>query len=150
MTKRKRYTVQCLYPMWFTNTVHVEGERLDEACAKAIERANDDSAWRSLDDVGNTFICKIVKGHHDDCWADNANVVTIPPQYRENPERHVAMQLLTALRAVTDWMREHTSPRDVHSPHALMIDAMLAIGEAEKLGVVMPDAPAATSEADAS
>jgi hypothetical protein len=38
-----------------------------------------------------------------------------------------APDLLRTLRALTDWAREHTSPRDANSPHQLIIDAMEAI-----------------------
>jgi hypothetical protein len=39
--------------------------------------------------------------------------------------------LLAALKALTDWGREHTSPLDQNSPHALLISACRAIERAE-------------------
>jgi hypothetical protein len=45
----------------------------------------------------------------------------------------VNTRLLEALRALTDWAREHTSPRDANSPHDLLIQAVAVIEEADKL-----------------
>jgi hypothetical protein len=41
-----------------------------------------------------------------------------------------APELLAALEALTDWGREHTSPRDDNSPHLLLIAAMEALTKA--------------------
>jgi hypothetical protein len=41
-----------------------------------------------------------------------------------------APRLLAALEALTEWAREHTSPRDENSPHALLIEAVAAISQA--------------------
>ena len=42
-----------------------------------------------------------------------------------------APDLLAALRALTDWGREFTSPTDANSPHALLVAACAAIARAE-------------------
>lgn len=42
-----------------------------------------------------------------------------------------APDLLAALKALTEWGREHTSPRDENSPHSLLIAAVAAIAKAE-------------------
>jgi hypothetical protein len=39
-------------------------------------------------------------------------------------------ELLAALKALTDWCREHTSPLDENSPHTLLVDACTAIDKA--------------------
>ena len=41
-----------------------------------------------------------------------------------------APELLTALEELTDWGREHTSPRDENSPHRLLINARAALTKA--------------------
>lgn len=41
--------------------------------------------------------------------------------------------LLEALRALTDWGRDNTSPRDANSPHNLLIRAVEVIAEADKM-----------------
>ena len=41
-----------------------------------------------------------------------------------------APELLAALEALVDWGREHTSPSDANSPHALLADAAHAINKA--------------------
>lgn len=38
--------------------------------------------------------------------------------------------LLVALQGLLDWGREHTSPRDPNSPHALLVAAQDAIDKA--------------------
>jgi hypothetical protein len=42
---------------------------------------------------------------------------------------------VTALRALTDWGRTHTSPLDANSPHALLIQATEALAAAENVPV---------------
>lgn len=42
-----------------------------------------------------------------------------------------APELLATLKALTDWGRDHTSPRDENSPHALLVAAVAAIHAAE-------------------
>jgi hypothetical protein len=43
----------------------------------------------------------------------------------------VNTELLEALKALTHWGREHTSPRDANSPHDLLIRAVAAIDKAD-------------------
>jgi hypothetical protein len=43
-------------------------------------------------------------------------------------------ELLETLRALTDWAREHTSPRDANSPHDILIRATAVIAKAEREG----------------
>lgn len=42
-----------------------------------------------------------------------------------------APELLTSLRALVDWARQHTSPMQPNSPHALLVDARKALDKAE-------------------
>lgn len=44
--------------------------------------------------------------------------------------RAAAPDLLDALKALTEWGRTHTSPRDANSPHQLLINAVEAIAKA--------------------
>ena len=53
---KKQFTVQCGYPAYYANTVIVEAETLDDALEKAIETANNDDGWRSIDHCGNTHV----------------------------------------------------------------------------------------------
>lgn len=41
-----------------------------------------------------------------------------------------APRVLAALESITEWAREHTSPQDANSPHALLIEAVAAISQA--------------------
>lgn len=63
------YTVQCGYNAAYGITVTVEAATPERACAAAIERANDNSAWRAHDDVGDTYIDAIGAGDADH-WTD--------------------------------------------------------------------------------
>lgn len=56
--------------------------------------------------------------HTDETAQANARLIAAAPD------------LLAALEALTDWGREHTSPRDDNSPHLLLIAAMEAIAKA--------------------
>ncbi len=49
---KKQFTVQCGYPAYYANTVTVEAETLDDALEKAIETANINDGWRSIDHCG--------------------------------------------------------------------------------------------------
>lgn len=42
-----------------------------------------------------------------------------------------APDLAKALRALTDWAREHTGPRDANSPHELLVNAVAALAKME-------------------
>jgi hypothetical protein len=62
-------------------------------------------------------------------------VNTAPGMEREEVESiarliAAAPDLLAALQALTDWGRDHTSPKDPNSPHALLVAARAAIAQA--------------------
>lgn len=62
--------------------------------------------------------------------------------YLDRPEdraKDAAMELLAALRALTDWAREHTSPQDANSPHGFLVAAVSAIQKAEGEPYGTPD-----------
>lgn len=42
-----------------------------------------------------------------------------------------APELLASLRALVDWARQHTSPVQPNSPHALLVQAWKALDRAE-------------------
>lgn len=116
-----KYTIQCLFPTWSSNTVTVEADTVDEACEKAITEANDDGdSWKSLDDCGDTFVQRIVEGDHDgdaypykpgtDWKTPGYNIVDslpIPAKHSEHPERELAGKLLAALKDLQRW-HDHT------------------------------------------
>jgi hypothetical protein len=96
------YTIQCGFADYNGNTVVVEAETVEEACRKAIEEANDSSAWKRLDDCGGTYVDAIVEGESDSAWAGPQ--VPVPVGFRDVDnhlsvvERH-ADKLYAALRA---------------------------------------------------
>jgi hypothetical protein len=63
--------------------------------------------------------------------ADGYHVATISPHMNDRAEYArlfaAAPALLASLTALTDWAREHTSPTDANSPHALLVAGVAAI-----------------------
>lgn len=80
----KQYTIQCGYFQGRGNTVVVEAKSVEQACALAIEQANDDSAgWDDYDSVGETYIDGIVEGEHGSVWDEKTQPLPIPPRYTD-------------------------------------------------------------------
>ena len=79
------YTMQCSYPAYFANTVSVEAETLEEALEKAIEAANDDPNWKSLDHCGPTHVDACCMGRDEDPW-DGDKSLPVPARFTEQGE----------------------------------------------------------------
>ena len=79
------FTVQAGYAGYFANTVSVEADTLDEALEKAIEVANQDPNWKSVDHCGPTFIDSCCMGRDEDPWDRNANL-PVPARFTEKGE----------------------------------------------------------------
>lgn len=78
------YTIQCIYPMFFSATTTIEAASPEDACAAAIEELNDGTDWEALDHIGPTFVERIAVGAYNSPWdAPYAQLVTVPPQYTE-------------------------------------------------------------------
>jgi hypothetical protein len=82
----KTWTVQCGYAAYYANTVTVEAETLDQALDKAIEAANDDPCWKTLDDCGPTFIDAVAEGADADPWAGLHSAIPVSPRFTERGE----------------------------------------------------------------
>jgi len=52
----KTWTIRCVANLPSFNTLEVEAETLEEACAKAIATSNDSPHWQIADQSGRTFI----------------------------------------------------------------------------------------------
>lgn len=73
------------------------------------------------------------------CWGgdfmgpDNGSIEITSRKIRlpDDPLRDAAPDMLAALKALVEWGREHTSPLDPNSPHALLIAGVAAIAKAE-------------------
>ena len=72
-------------PAYYANTVSVEADTLDEALEKAIEKANDDPGWKSLDDCGPTHVHACCEGRDEDPW-DNEKSLPVPARFSEKGE----------------------------------------------------------------
>ena len=79
------YTVQASYPTWYANTVSVEAGTPEEALEKAIEAANDDPNWKSLDHCGRTHVDACCMGRDEDPW-DRDNSLPVPARFTEKGE----------------------------------------------------------------
>ena len=79
------YTVQASYPTWYANTVSVEAETLEEALEKAIEAANDDPNWKSVDHCGRTHVDACCMGRDEDPW-DDGKSLPVPARFTERGE----------------------------------------------------------------
>ena len=77
------YTVQASYPAYYANTVSVEAETLEEALEKAIEAANDDPNWKSLDHCGPTHVDACCMGRDEDPW-DGDKSLPVPARFTEH------------------------------------------------------------------
>ena len=79
------YTVQCGYAGFFSNSVSVEAETLEEALEKAIEVANQDPNWKPVDHCGPTHVDAYCIGRHEDQW-DGSKSLPVPPRFTERGE----------------------------------------------------------------
>ncbi len=61
----KTWTVRCVAHLPTVNTVEVEAETLEEACAKAITTANDCPHWEIADQSEQTFVDAYCEGACD-------------------------------------------------------------------------------------
>ena len=70
---------------YYANTVTVEAETLDDALEKAIETANNDDGWRSIDHCGNTHVDSVCEGADGDPWGEGA--LPVPGRFSEHGSR---------------------------------------------------------------
>ncbi len=79
------YTVQACYPAYHANTVSVEAETLEDALEKAIEVANQDPNWKSVDHCGPTHVDACCMSRDEDPW-DRDNSLPVPARFTERGE----------------------------------------------------------------
>ena len=81
----KQFTVQCGFAAYHANTVSVEAETLEEALKKAIEVANQDPNWKSVDHCSSTFVDAYCMGRDEDPW-DRDKSLPVPARFTERGE----------------------------------------------------------------
>lgn len=97
---RRPWTVQCSFASYDANVVTVEAANPDEACARAIELANESDGWKSLDHCGDTFVDALAEGEDADPWAGGfTSAVPVPATFRERSDD----ELRAALIGLLDW-----------------------------------------------
>ena len=79
------FTVQTTYAGYYGNIVSVEADTIEEALEKAIEAANQDPNWKSVDHRGPTFIDSCCMGRDADPWDRDANL-PVPARFTEKGE----------------------------------------------------------------
>ena len=79
------FTVQATYAGYFANTVSVEADTLEEALEKAVEVANQDPNWKSVDHCGATFVDACCIGRDEDPWDDDKSL-PVPARFTEQGE----------------------------------------------------------------
>ncbi len=100
----KTWTVQCGYAAYYANTVLVEAETLCEALDKAVEKANADPGWKSLDHCGPTFIDAVAEGDTDP-WNGSRSAVPVPARFAESGGPPIVM-IIVSRGSVTDvWVK---------------------------------------------
>ena len=80
-----QFTVQCGFAAYHANTVSVEAETLEEALEKAIEVANQDPNWKSVDHCTSTYIDACCMGRDEDPW-DRGRSLPVPARFTEKGE----------------------------------------------------------------
>ena len=71
------WTVQCRYAVHHARTVTVEAGTLEDACARAVERADAGEGWTALDPRGPTFVAAVAEG---------ADAAPVPAPFTEGGE----------------------------------------------------------------
>ena len=79
------YRVQAAYAGYHGNIVSVEADTLEEALEKAIEAANQDPNWKSVDHCGATFVDAYCMGREEDPW-DGGKSLPVPARFTEKGE----------------------------------------------------------------
>ena len=76
----KQFTVRCGFAAYHANTVSVEADTLEEALEKAIEVANQDPDWKSVDHCGPSFVDACCMGRDEDPWDRDKSLPIMPVQ----------------------------------------------------------------------
>ena len=78
------WTVQCRYAVYYARTETVEAETLEDACARAVARADASDPWTALDHRGPSFAAAAAEGAHADPWGPDA--LPVPGRFTEAGE----------------------------------------------------------------
>lgn len=79
------WTVQCRYAAYHARTETVEAGTLEDACTRAVERADAGGGWTALDPhCGPAFVAAVAEGEGADPWGPDA--VAVPGRFTERGE----------------------------------------------------------------
>ena len=90
----RRYTVDVLYDVSYAASVAVEAANPEEACRRAIDKADDMEAWKSTDHASDPYILDIREQGGTDPANAPTRPVAIPETYtRDGPPPIVTVDL---------------------------------------------------------
>ena len=78
------WTVQCRHAACHARTETVEADTLEDACARAVARANASGLRTALDHRGPTFVAAVAEGEGADPWGPDA--LPVPGRFTEAGE----------------------------------------------------------------
>jgi hypothetical protein len=82
----RTWTIRCVAHLPSVNTVEVEAESLEEACAKAITITNDSPHWQIAGQSGRTFINGYCQGVLDSHRGSSARLKSdVPYAFSKDP-----------------------------------------------------------------
>ena len=78
-----RYTLQLGHAMYFGANVTVEAGTIEEACRRAIEKADETGAWRSTDDASESHVVAIEEDAGQS-YPHPFSPIPVPDEYSEH------------------------------------------------------------------
>lgn len=84
------------------NRQTVEAATAEEACAKAIEAADQDSNWRNTDDVTTSFVDAIAEGEDADPFEGDADLL-VPPAFTDTARMSGVSRQMAGVLTQVDW-----------------------------------------------
>ena len=82
----RRYTLDLVYDVAFGARVTFDADTPEDACARAIDRADELEAWKSTDHVSDSYVTDILEHPADDQPPGEPSPIAVPDAYtRDGP-----------------------------------------------------------------
>lgn len=87
MSTQTLWTVQVGATLYQANVLTIEASSPEEACERAIDEANTEDGWKSIDHCGPTFVDALAPGDVESPWNAHAptSVLPVPSPSRRPP-----------------------------------------------------------------